>query len=119
MDYSSYLSQNAYDSCLGGMEGSSLGIPTSYGEFSSAVGSHQPSQPGYPYSGLRSSMGYGSSPSGMASACNLASMMDHQQVPQCSPYSSGEYLSVNISNIRYKVLNRFILFTTCIGIYLT
>ncbi|KAJ8027904.1 Paired mesoderm homeobox protein 2B [Holothuria leucospilota] len=88
MDYSSYLSQNAYDSCLGGMEGSISGIPTSYGEFSSAVGSHQASQPGYPYSGLRTSMGYGGSPSGMASACNLASMMDHQQVPQCSPYSS-------------------------------
>ncbi|XP_072040565.1 uncharacterized protein [Amphiura filiformis] len=85
MDYSPYLGQNAYDSCLSGVESSGLGIQASYGEFSTV--SSQPSQP-YPYSSLRPSVSYGSS-SGMAGACNLASMMEHQQVQQCSPYSSG------------------------------
>ncbi|XP_033631807.1 paired mesoderm homeobox protein 2B-like [Asterias rubens] len=90
MDYSSYLSQNAYESCLSGVEGTGLGIQTSYGEFPGAVSS-QPSQ-GYPYSSLRPSVSYGSGAGGMAGTCNLASMMEHQQVPQCSPYS-GAYRS--------------------------
>ncbi|XP_022084482.1 paired mesoderm homeobox protein 2B-like isoform X1 [Acanthaster planci] len=90
MDYSSYLGQNAYESCLSGVEGTGLGIQTSYGEFPGAVSS-QPSQ-GYPYSSLRPSVSYGSGAGGMPGTCNLASMMDHQQVPQCSPYS-GAYRS--------------------------
>ena len=88
MDYSPYLGQNAYDSCLSGVESSGLGIQASYGEFSTV--STQPSQ-AYPYSSLRPSVSYGSSASGMTGACNLASMMEHQQVPQCSPYSSGKF----------------------------
>ncbi|XP_072171341.1 uncharacterized protein [Diadema setosum] len=87
MDYSSYLGQNAYDSCLGGVEGAGLGIPTSYGEFPGSVSS-QPSQ-GYPYSSLRPSVSYGTGAGGMAGTCNLASMMEHQQMSQCSPYSTA------------------------------
>ncbi|XP_797654.4 paired mesoderm homeobox protein 2B [Strongylocentrotus purpuratus] len=87
MDYSSYLGQNAYDSCLGGVEGAGLGIPTSYGEFPGSVSS-QPAQ-AYPYSSLRPSVGYGTGAGSMAGTCNLASMMEHQQMSQCSPYSSA------------------------------
>ncbi|XP_041455186.1 paired mesoderm homeobox protein 2B-like isoform X1 [Lytechinus variegatus] len=87
MDYSSYLGQNAYDSCLGGVEGAGLGIPTSYGEFPGSVSS-QPAQ-AYPYSSLRPSVSYGTGAGSMAGTCNLASMMEHQQMSQCSPYSSA------------------------------
>ncbi|XP_033119929.1 paired mesoderm homeobox protein 2B-like [Anneissia japonica] len=87
MDYS-YLGQNAYDSCLGGMDGASLGIQTTYGDFS-PVSMTQASQ-GY-YGSIRSPMSYGNSNTGMAPTCNIASVMDHhpQAASQCTPYGTG------------------------------
>ncbi|XP_071949318.1 paired mesoderm homeobox protein 2B-like [Antedon mediterranea] len=86
MDYS-YLGQNAYDSCLGGMDGASLGIQTTYGDFS-PVSMTQASQ-GY-YGSIRSPMTYGNSNPGMAPTCNIASVMDHHsQTSQCTPYGTG------------------------------
>ncbi|XP_070554331.1 paired mesoderm homeobox protein 2B-like [Ptychodera flava] len=86
MDYS-YLGQNAYESCLPGVETSGLGIPTSYGDYGTC---NQPNQTApYPYGSIRSSVNYGSGSTAMTGACNLSSMMDHQPVTQCSPYSSG------------------------------
>ncbi|XP_077984924.1 paired mesoderm homeobox protein 2B-like [Glandiceps talaboti] len=86
MDYS-YLGQNAYESCLSGVDTGGLGIPTSYGDYGTC---NQPNQTApYPYGGIRSSVNYGSGTTSMTGACNIPSMMDHQPVTQCSPYSSG------------------------------